>query len=191
MNLQKGDTITCEGIKENDKYIFKKLYQDTWPEEKKRIDAVTKLIQQRVPSIEIEFVGFGANTTEFIKEHPEESGKPDLSLQINEIEIIALEVTGTKRMKAGEGYWVRPDKLEYIQNHPERDIWIVLHYQEPEEKFVWIKPDIAKSYPYEEKNLKGVTERYVIFHDGQKEVKKTEDVMTYMQTKIKEIKLNM
>lgn len=40
----------------------------------------------------------------------------------------------------GDDYWIRKDKIDYIQNHQERDIWIVLHYQLPKEHCV------AKNY---------------------------------------------
>ena len=92
---------------------------------------------------------------QYLNIHSEEKGSPDLSIRTknSNIELIALEVSGTESMK-GLGYWVRKDKIDYIQAHKERDIWIVLHYQQPKEKFIWIKINGEKQYHSEILNFK-------------------------------------
>ena len=80
-----------------------------------------------------------------------------------------VEVSGTES-KRGDDYWVRPDKLEYASSHPEQDVWIVLHYSQPEETVVYIKPDPQRQYPVTEVKIRGAIERFVFFSDGATEV---------------------
>ena len=152
---------------------FKHQYgQKSWQQEKVRIDKVKELIESISPNLSVSIVGFGADTDEFIPQHPDESGAPDLEVVNNNTDqmIMRVEVTGTEVMR-GSDYWVRPDKLTYCQNHSDENVWIVLHYQKPTEKFVFIKPESTKKYPHKVINIRGTDEHYVIFSDASPEVK--------------------
>ena len=135
-----GDEADCENLKEKEKFIWKNLYGvESWKKEKIRLNYVSKWLKEYIPHIEVKITGFGADSTEIIKEHPEESGEPDLKILLENTNnvVMLLEVTGTEH-KRGSDYWVRPDKLDYIQKHHKDDIWIALHYAD-DKKIIWIK----------------------------------------------------
>jgi len=183
--LKIGDTIGCEELKEKESYIWKNLYnENSWKEEKVRLNYVKAWINKYLPSLEVDISGFGADSNEFIKSHPSEKGEPDMALFIKGTKTIVLflEVTGTKH-KRGSDYWVRPDKIDYIQKHTEKDVWIALHYAD-DKKIIWLKISQDKKYSYVEKNLKGATEYYVIFDDDSDEVKSSHEFKIYVENKL-------
>lgn len=171
MTLFIGQEISCDQIVEMENFHFKNQYKNTWEQEKVRINKVSQLITSINPSVIIKVTGFGADSNEMIKAHPEEQGKPDVEVSIanSSTTIMLVEVTGTNRMR-GTDYWVRPDKLLYCQNHPEQNVWIILHYAEPTERFVFIKPIATKQYSHFIQNINGTDEYYVSFNDSDDEV---------------------
>ncbi|MHB1880768.1 MAG: hypothetical protein ACYCPA_00930 [Acidithiobacillus sp.] len=172
LNLEVGQTISCEQIKELESHHWKHAYgQNAWDKEKVRLGKVKGLIESFDSRVLVEIVGFGADTNEFISGHPTESGKPDLEVKLRDGGRILLlvEVTGTEFMR-GTTYWVRPDKLKYSENHPTEDVWLVLHFLKPVEKFVFIKPNPQKHYSVSEKEIRGSIELYVEFSDFDQEV---------------------
>lgn len=181
MAIEVGTKITCKELIEFEKYVWKRLYGPaSWEKEKIRINKVKNLIEKISNDLEVRVVGFGADSVEELKFHPNEAGSPDLSiintLKSGETEIL-IEVTGTERMKDSHlnEYWIRPDKLEYIKQHPEKCIWVILYYSEPEEKFIFIKPEINSNYKGEIENIKGADEKYVKFNDKSIEKKSQEE----------------
>jgi hypothetical protein len=188
MGLKVNDEITCEELKEKENFHWKQAYgEEAWKKEKVRLDAVKQLIENIDENISVHVVGFGADSTEMIEEHPEEKGKPDLDIEKKDTPgavLIKAEVTGTERLR-GEGYWVRPDKIEYAENHPDEDVWIILHYAEPEEQFVFIKPIPGKKYKTEDKEIRDSGEVYCIFNEGDEEVKSREEFSEYIKQKLK------
>ncbi len=172
MNLKVGDSITCNELTEKEDFYWKQSYaEDAWKKEKVRIDRIKELIESIDSKIKVEIVGFGADSTQIIKEHPEEQGVPDLSvinIEFND-EIMKVEVTGTERLR-GTDYWVRPDKIEYSENHPDEVVWTALHYSEPTEKIRFLKHVPGKIYERETKNIRGADEIYCTFDDGDEEV---------------------
>lgn len=185
MGLKVGDSITCEELKERESHHWKITYgQAAWDKEKVRLEKVKALIESFDNRIEVKIVGFGANTNELIPGHPIEAGKPDLEIKTREgRRILLVEVTGTEVMR-GYTYWVRPDKLEYSKNNPKQDVWLVLHYLEPEEKFVFISPDPNKQYAVSEKLIRGATELYVEFSDANQEVVSMEHFRDHLIRKV-------
>lgn len=152
LNLTVGQEVTCDDIKELETHHWKHTYgAAAWQKEKVRLDKVKALIEQMDPRVETKIVGFGADSEEFIEGHPSEAGKPDLEVCTRQESILVMlvEVTGTERMR-GTTYWVRPDKLNYARNHPDEDVWLILHFAQPHEKFVFIKPDNGCDYPVAE-----------------------------------------
>lgn len=187
MKIKVGTKISCSELKDFETYVWKRLYGPaSWEKEKVRINKVKSLIEEISDNLEITIVGFGADSVEELSFHPTEAGSPDLSI-INKGNSsgteVMVEVTGTERMKDSElnEYWVRPDKLEYIKQHPDKCIWIVLHYAEPKEKFVFIKPNIDGDYDGEFEIIRGANEKYVKFTDQSKEVKSFHDFSEDLQ----------
>lgn len=181
LNLEVGSEVSCEKIKELESFHFKNQYKDSWAKEKIRLQKVQALITSFDPRLDVNITGFGANTTEYIAAHPEEAGKPDIEVinKNSKMILIYVEVSGTERMREGD-YWVRPDKLTYAQKHTNDDVWIILHYQEPQEKFVFIKPSPTKNYIYNKVVIKQTTEHYVFFNDSMDECKTVEEFRQHL-----------
>lgn len=186
MNLKVGDEISCDSLKEQESFFWKQAYQDVWKDEKVRIEKVAKLIERIDEQALVKIVGFGADTEMLIKEHPDEKGKPDIAVMHRlkpGITLLKVEVTGTERMR-GADYWVRPDKIEYAENHPDEDVWIILHFSLPEEIFIFIQPVKGKKYERQEKVIRGAGEIFCIFKDGDEELKSQEQFSGHLTKKI-------
>lgn len=188
MGLKVGDSITCDELKERESHHWKHAYgQSAWDKEKIRLGKVKEFIESFESRVLVEIVGFGADTNKFIPGHPTESGKPDLEVKLRDDGRILLlvEVTGTESMR-GTTYWIRPDKLKYSENHPTEDVWLVLHYLKPVEKFVFIKPDPQKHYQASEKEIRGSIEFYVEFSDSDQEVVPAEFFKRHLTMKVEQ-----
>ncbi len=172
LNLEVGSEFSCEKIKELESFHFKNQYKDSWANEKVRLNKVQELIASFDSRLDPVITGFGANSTEYIASHPEEVGKPDIEVicRDSKVVLLSVEVSGTERMREGD-YWVRPDKLTYAQSHLDEDVWIILHYQEPQEKFVFVKPDPTKKYNHNKVTIRQTVEHYVFFNDTMDECK--------------------
>ena len=190
MGLEVGAEITCEQLKEKEIFFWKQTYgEEAWKKEKVRIDKVSNLIKSIDENVLIKIVGFGADSEKLIKEHPEEKGKPDIDVLHKdkpEITLLKVEVTGTERMR-GTDYWVRPDKLEYAENHPDEDVWIIMHFSEPSEIFIFIKPIKNKKYPRVTKVINEAGEIFCIFNNGDEEVKSLEEFFEHLIEKLEEV----
>ncbi|MED4554077.1 hypothetical protein P9305_15200 [Lysinibacillus capsici] len=176
MKLEVNQEITFEELEEFEKFVWKKVYgPESWEKEKFRIEKVKNFILDINGNIRIDIVGFGANSTDTMLFHPNESGSPDLKISNRHgITVAYVEVTGTEKMR-GDGYWVRKDKLTYAQNHSNLNIWIILHYQHPEERFIFIKPRKNYEYYTNKIQINDIEEKYVIFNDEDYEVKSLDE----------------
>jgi len=173
MNLEVGSDITCEDLKEKENFFWKQAYaEDAWKKEKVRIDRIKEIIEGIDDRLLVKIVGFGADSNELIKEHPEEKGVPDLNIVLKEDPaniLMKVEVTGTERLR-GIGYWVRPDKIEYAENHSDENVWTVLHYSDPTELIKFIKHIPGKKYKRHEIDIRGAGEIMCIFNNEDEEV---------------------
>jgi hypothetical protein len=186
MGLKVGDEISCEELKKRESFHWKKAYgKAAWEKEGVRLGKVKTLIEMMDPRVVANIVGFGAGSTEFIAEHPAESGKPDIEVVTQEKRIVVLvvEVTGTETMR-GAGYWVRPDKLNYAKEHPEEDVWLILHYADPVERFVFIRPSSAATYKAVEQRIRDSIEHYVVFTDSSHEVVSADTFRNHLRAKV-------
>lgn len=138
--------------------------------------------------MEVQTVGFGANTDELIEHHPDASGAPDLRVVVakNGKYLMSVEVSGTEA-KRGDDYWVRPDKLAYARNNPDHDYFIILHYKEPREEFIYIRPNADVAYRVSEKEIAGARERYVVFSGNNKEVISEAEFKFYLRQKVDQL----
>lgn len=174
MNLAVGSELSCDQVKELESHHWKHSYgEKAWEKEKVRLDKVKTLIEGIDNRLEAAVVGFGAGTTEFIGHHPEEAGCPDIEVRIKATGAVLMlvEVTGTERMR-GSTYWVRPDKLTYAAAHAGENVWLILHFADPE-KFVFMKPQHGKTYQPAKMEIRGSVEYYVEFTD------KSPEAMSY------------
>lgn len=182
MGLTVGQEITCEKIQELEAHHWKHAYgSESWQQEKIRLGKVKALLESLDSRIQVNVVGFGAGSTEFIAGHPDEAGKPDLEVicKDNQISVMLVEVSGTENMR-GDTYWIRPDKLKYAKAHADEDVWIILHYASPVEKFVFIKPDARAEYRVVKKIIRGSEELYVEFSDESSETHTLEYFSKYL-----------
>lgn len=193
MNIAVGSELTCDQVKELDNFHWKNVYgkknkdgKSSWDREKIRLKKVRSLIEDIDPRIEAEIVGFGADSIDMILEHPKESGKPDIEVHLRDTKavLIFVEVTGTEVMR-GDSYWIRPDKLAYAEAHPDQDVWIILHYATPSEKFVFIKPSPGKTYTPVPKVINESTELYVEFWDKDDEAIEFEEFKYHLVELVK------
>jgi len=186
MCLTVGQEISCQVIKDLENYHWKHAYgHDAWEKEKVRLGKVRKLIETLDDRVAVEIVGFGADHAKFIAAHPEEAGKPDMRVQTRHgsIPVLLVEVTGTETMR-GDTYWVRPDKLDYAQKYPDEDVWIILHYAQPQEKCVFIKPDHGHRYQIVNKEIRGSIEHYVEFTDDTPGMKSRAEFAQHLKQRI-------
>lgn len=187
LGIKTGDQISRAELEEREKYVFKLVYARLWGKEKERLKAVSEFIKSIDPQIRIEVTGFGAQTDKFIEAHPEEQGKPDLTVYLNRyhnLALILVEVTGSDRMQDPPTYWIRPDKIEYMRNHREIDIWFALYYKQ-NSHMVFIKPDMDKDYPLHPHVLhNGIKEYYVEFRSSDPEVHSGQKFAAVLREKI-------
>lgn len=185
MGLTVGQEIDCQAIKDLENYHWKHAYgREAWEKEKVRLEKVKNLIESLDARVAVRVVGFGADHAEFIAAHPEEAGKPDMQVLTKQGSVLVLlvEVTGTETMR-GNTYWVRPDKLDYAKKHPDEDVWIILHYAQPQDKFVFIKPDHGHQYKTVSKEIRDSIEYYVEFEDGSLGVKSQAEFARHLKNR--------
>lgn len=168
LNVQLDTIISCEELRERESFIFKKKYANTWVREKDRIKYLKTWLKKFISiDFKIEVVGFGADTTDELLEHPKEPDKPDLKLSANG-KIAYIEVSGTDHRR-GNDFWVREGKVKNIQLNPNDKIWVALVYI-LDKKIVWISVDKNKHYVRSEKLINEVREYYVCFDEDSNEV---------------------
>lgn len=185
LELAVGQEISCDEVIELEKFHWKHKYgEKAWEKEKVRIDRVRNIIETKFPRLKVSVVGFGADSNKFLGEHPDESGKPDLLIEGRDSgrKYCMLEVSGTEYMR-GDSYWVRPDKLSYAQKNPTEDVWVCLHYSQPSEKLVFIRPKPETDYRPSEKEIRGSIEHYVEFSEHSDEHKSADDFFDHLLSK--------
>lgn len=187
MRLEIDSIISCDELKTLENNFWKKIYgKESWEREKIRINRVIEWFNKYIKDVDIVPVGLGADHNDYLENtHSKEKGAPDLSVRVkgSGIEIILLEVSGTENMR-GKEYWVRKDKVDYVKNHPDLDIWIVLHYKLPIERFIWLKIEPSKNYVTKIQNIKGADEFYVLFNDDDSEIFSSLNFHNYIMNKI-------
>lgn len=186
LNLRIGQQIGCDQVKELESHHWKHAYGETaWAKEKVRLNKVKSLIEQLDGRVTVEIIGFGADSEDFISGHPSESGKPDMAVKTSagQTAVLLVEVTGTEVMR-GQTYWVRPDKLDYAKAHPAEDVWLILHYMQPFEKYVFIKPNLSKNYAVSRKVIRESVELYIEFSDSDDEVVSQEYFREHLSNKV-------
>lgn len=187
MGIGIGTKISCDEFRRREAFFFKERYRDHWPLEQMRLKKVITRLKELDARAVVEVVGFGANTDELIEKHPDVSGAPDLRLVegCGQTEVLRVEVSGTKNRR-GNSFWVRPDKIDFGRNNLDVDYFIILHYEQPEEEFVYIRPRVDTEYEVHEEVISGVRERFVIFKREDDEVISEADFKCYLNQKFDE-----
>ena len=168
-NLEIGMDVEIDELLHFNEHKWRNAYNNgSWEKEKVRIEKVKNYILSKRNDLTIHIVGFGADSNEIIYQHTAEQGSPDLEIRKKSQPVAKIEVSGSDIMR-GDDYWIRPDKIDYIQHHYNENIWIILCYQQPEQ-LVFIKVHASKKYVSVEKEIRGNVERFVIFKKTDSEV---------------------
>lgn len=161
--------------KNRDVDFWKREYQEEWDESSAREAEFAKTIG-RMTGRDVEFVGLGAGSTEFIsgsaRDHGGYAGDADLRVKDTDIYI---EVTGPLRVNPncinrvnGWSLWVRPDKLRNARarlgehdtfiahNVKPTGLWRVIHLDQE-----FFDRYDAGYYSCDEHNIRGNVETYV------------------------------
>ena len=141
-----------------DREFWKKKYAHTWKNAKRRVLKVIEVLEDR--GIKAKPCGFFATSTEYVKESPEEKGEPDLIIPSVEN---FVEVTGPDKPVSKEAdLWIREDKFEYAENHPEKEIWVA-HILESEDnliRFLRLGGEAKERYTLIHPTIRGTPETY-------------------------------
>lgn len=141
-----------------DKEFWKKIYEPSWPNAVKRVQKVIDAL--KLQGILAEAHGFLSLSAEYTPESPSEKGSPDLKISSTEIYV---EVTGPdKPLNSEDDLWIRWDKFEYAENHPEKEIWIA-HILESESnmiRFLKLGRGVKERYSEIHPRIKGPMETY-------------------------------
>jgi len=160
-----------------DTEYWKKKYAGKWEEGKARGEKIISLVEE--DGIKIESHGFLAESTEYSKESPNEKGIPDYKVKDTNV---LLETTGTKHARPPNDVWIRDDKFEYAENHPESDCWVGHIIEEPE-LVRFIKLENKEKYPIEVRQIRGVDERFRIIPDGNSALKTLDEFKSHLKSK--------
>lgn len=137
---------------------WKKIYGPDWPSGKRKVQKVIDALSTL--GIKAEAYGFMSLSTEYTPEHPPEKGAPDLKIVSVEIYV---EVTGPNiSMSPQNDLWIRWDKFQYAEKHPEKEIWVA-HILESENdliRFLKLGDGVKEKYEEIHPRLKGPEETY-------------------------------
>jgi len=161
-----------------DKEYWKKLYKDDWPAGSRRVKKIGELLESC--GFNVEPYGFMPDSSEYSKESPKEKGIPDLKISLSKLDVL-LEVTGTIRSRGIDDVWIRDDKFEYAENHPDQDCWVG-HILEDSNLIRFMKLENKTKYPLREIQLK-VMEKYRVVPDGDSVLKTPEEFKSYLKSK--------
>lgn len=167
LGISVGDEVDLPDLITREKFFFKGHHSGSWKAEKYRIGRVCDFLKWVEPGIQADVCGFGADSLDMILEHPKVPGSPDLKLSdAAGTFLMNMEVTGTARRR-GEGFWVRPDKIDWAQAHPNEEFWVALHYGDPassaaKEELFFFKPELDQKYEFTTHDIRGAKERYVV-----------------------------
>jgi len=177
LNLNVGDEVDIDDLKQKLSYAWKDTYKDKWPISEQRQDAIISLVSSW--GFELEKVGFGSDTNEYIANHPKEMGTPDLEIKKK---LVLLESTGCPSLR-GDGLWIRGDKVKHALDNPEKDIWFA-HRIDKTNEIRFIKLNYKKQYKPENVSTGYSNESMVVFSINDDEVKSREFFEDYLKNKI-------
>ena len=111
-----------------DENFWKKKYGPlSWKAGSTKEEKVKDIIEEECKCT-CELTGLGAGKTDFLEGSAKSQGyeKGESDIRVNDTNI-GVEVTGPNVDYVGKaaGLWVRPDKIQYAINHPEKDSWVV------------------------------------------------------------------
>jgi len=160
-----------------DKEYWKKIYAGKWEEGVNRGKKIISFVEP--DGFEFEAHGFLAESTEYSKESPIEKGIPDYKVKDTNV---LLETTGTKHARLPNDVWIRNDKFEYAENHPDSDCWLGHIIEEPE-LVRFMKLENKEKYPIKVKQIRGVDERFRIIPDGDPALKTLDEFKSHLKSK--------
>jgi hypothetical protein len=115
---------------------FKQKYKDQWGLAKKRQQIVMDFLREQ--GFEVWVTGLMADSEEYTPETATEAGIPDLMARKEGMEVF-IEVTG--QPKAPRTMWIRPDKIQYADKHPDKEVWLA--FVVDQDRSIWFLPTKA------------------------------------------------
>jgi hypothetical protein len=162
-----------------DKEYWKKIYQPKWTNGKRRAETIKTLIE--LWDFKVEPFGFLPTSTDYVKNSPDEKGKPDWLIIVTDKCKIPLEVTGTKYSRGADDIWIRNDKFEYAEKHQELECWVG-HVLESKELVRFIKFENKDKYPLENREINGNMETYRIIPEDETSITSAENFEKYLNS---------
>jgi hypothetical protein len=161
-----------------DTEYWKRIYQNKWSDGKRRAEIVKELIE--IWGFKVEPFGFHPTSTEYFKISPDEKGKPDLQIIVNDGIKLPLEVTGTKASRGEDDIWIRNDKFEYAEKHPKLECWVA-HVLENKELIRFIKLVNKDKFPLRKIQI-SVMETYRVIPESATEIVSAENFEKYLNS---------
>lgn len=154
-----------------DPNFWKNKYKELWPESKTKEEKLRFLIENET-KFSLEPFGVGAESNEYIvsTDINEDKGAPDYHIKGTNIYI---EVTGplSNYVKPENGFWIRPDKIEYARKHSNKNNeYIVLYFPSVDQWYsIHLNEDFFQDMEKNKKNdyklvyptIRGKTEKYI------------------------------
>lgn len=149
---------------------------------------VSELLQQCHPEITVEIEGPTVSVASPAY-HPKAEGKPDLTVRLRggHLPVMAVEVAGAD-WRDGDTYFVRAERFRHALAHPDEESWIVLHYSQPDERFVFVRPLPGHDYAGRERLLGSRVDRFVELNDPSPEVQTQEQFAARLDACVAEVK---
>lgn len=163
-----------------DREFWKRIYRNKFPHGQRRARAIAELIRSWGFSFE-EF-GFLADSVEYDPSSPDEKGKPDWKIWIApNRKFILLETTGTEYSRAPHDLWIRNDKFEFAERHPDFECWAG-HIVESKKLIRFIKLENKEKYPLQYRAIEGNQEKFRIIPENISEVLSEEQFRIYINS---------
>ena len=192
MGLTIGDQITPEQLQYLDNRYRELSNPDSCGVETRSLDCAEDMIHCADKRAHVIRVGYGQFTLQFIPEHPDELGSPDLVVVFddeviddpNDRTILTRIKTSGIEAKSGDDYWIRHEAIHYVCSHPDEDTWIVFYCALPNEEMVCIWPNPKREYVPETKVERAVARQFVIFSADDPEVFTVDDFADWLRSKM-------
>jgi hypothetical protein len=171
---------------------WKDAYQSYWGIAKSKEDNVKKIVQE-ICKCKCEFVGLGAGREDYLpgsaKSRSFEKGGSDLHVCGTNIYI---EVTGPNIDSVDEkaDLWIRPDKIEYARNNPDKNCWIVHALKK---RFLLRAINLNKDFLRQYENnkfrlvhprIRGLTETYTAVPANSPYIQDIENMFSFIELEI-------
>lgn len=166
------------------KFWKDKYNKGQWVGGVRRVKKVMEALKSK--GIDVEPYSDDALSTEYIDTTKHEKGEPDLKIKVGDNEEgILLEVTGPDiNIPKEAGLWFRPDKFEFAENHPDKEVWGA-HVIEGQDltRFVKFEKGTKDKYNIVNPPIRGTIETFKEIPANDSDLISFEDFCNYVKNK--------